>query len=198
MNEAARRISQEAPGDEGDLVHRAQAGDHRAFAELVRRHRRPVYRICYGLTRSHEDADDMTQETFVRAYQALDRFRVGEPMLPWLARIAINQSLSLHRRRKRRPETSIEPLVEAGRQWGTSDDPAAATVSAEERRQLLAAFEQLGMEHRAVLVLRVEQEMSYDDMAHAMNVPIGTVMSRLARARAELKKRLEALRGKKP
>jgi RNA polymerase sigma-70 factor (ECF subfamily) len=195
MNESARRIPIGGSGEETDLVRAAQAGDPQAFAELLRRHRGPVYRICYGLTRSHEDADDLAQETFLRAYQALSRFRAGEPFLPWLARIAINQSYSLHRRRKRRPETSIEPLVEAGQQWSAGDDPADEAAESEDRALLLRAFAQLGPEHQAVLVLRVEQEMSYEDISAALNVPIGTVMSRLARARADLKRRLDTLRG---
>jgi RNA polymerase sigma-70 factor (ECF subfamily) len=195
MNESARRISSQGAGDEHRLVRSAQAGDQKAFGDLVRLYRRSVYRICYGLTRSHEDADDLAQETFVRAYRALSRFRAGEPLLPWLARIAINTSYSLHRYRKRRPETSIEPLVEAGRQWGADDDPSERVEEAESRAHLMRAFEQLSPEHQAVLVLRVEQEMSYEDIARSLGVPVGTVMSRLARARAELRQRLRALRG---
>jgi RNA polymerase sigma-70 factor (ECF subfamily) len=195
LNESARRIPCEGSGDEDALVRSAQAGDPRAFAELVRLHRRSVYRICYGITRRHEDADDLAQETFLRAHRAFSRFRAGEPLMPWLARIAINQAYSLFRHRKRRPETSLEPLVEAGEQWGVDDDPADHAVSAESRRLVAAAFDRLGLEHRAVLALRVEHEMSYEDIARTLNVPIGTVMSRLARARAELKKHLQSLRG---
>src|SRR5690349_5450342 len=124
MNEAGRRTPNDTPSDEADLVRAAQAGDSRAFAEIVRRYQRAIYRVAYGFTRTAADADDLAQETFVRAYQAIGRFRVGEPLYPWLARIASNQALSLMRRRRRRPETPLEPLVEAGRQWGTEDDPA--------------------------------------------------------------------------
>lgn len=190
MNESARRIPSEGSGDEEALVRSAQAGDSRAFADLVRLYRRSIYRICYGITRRHEDADDLAQETFLRAYQALSRFRTGEPLMPWLARIAINQAYSLHRRRKRRPETSLEPLVEAGEQWGVADDPADHAVSAETRRRVAAAFDRLSVEHRAVLALRVEHELSYEDIARTLSIPVGTVMSRLARARAELAKHL--------
>ncbi len=82
-----------------------------------------MYRLAYGFVRSPADADDVAQETFVRAYQALGRFRVGEPLYPWLARIASNTALSQLRRRRRKPETPLEPLLEAGQQWGTDDDP---------------------------------------------------------------------------
>src|SRR5262245_66240816 len=108
----ARRTPSEAPADEAGLVRDAQRGDAAAFAEIVRRYQHAVHRVAYALTRNAADADDLAQETFVRAYKALDRFRVGEPLYPWLARIATNLAFSLFRTRKRRPETPLEPLVE--------------------------------------------------------------------------------------
>src|SRR5689334_8212845 len=95
MNEAGARIPTKAPADEAELVRAAQAGDSRAFAEIVRRYQRAIYRVAYGFTRAPADADDLAQETFVRAYQAIGRFRVGEPLYPWLSRIASNLALSL-------------------------------------------------------------------------------------------------------
>ena len=178
--------------EETRLVQAAQRGDQAAFAEIVRHYQRAVYRVAYALTRNAADADDLSQETFLRAWQAIGRFRVGEPLYPWLSRIAVNQTYSLHRRRKRRPETSIEPLVEAGRQWAVDDDPADHADREERRGQLQEAFAGLSAEHQAVLTLRVVEGMSYDEIAHAVGVPPGTVMSRLSRARAELKARLRA------
>ena len=195
MAEAVGRNPQGAPEDEADLVRAAQGGDAKAFAEVVHRYQRAVYRVAYGLTRNPSDADDLAQETFVRAYQALGRFRVGEPLYPWLARITTNLAFSLHRRRKRRPETAIEPLVEAGQQWGVEDDPAERLAQKENRQLLESAFAEFGPEHQAVLVLRVTQDLSYEEIARTLRVPIGTVMSRLARARIELRRRLEARTG---
>jgi RNA polymerase sigma-70 factor (ECF subfamily) len=180
------------PADETRLVEAAQRGDQASFGEIVRHYQRAVYRVAYGLTRNAADADDLAQETFVRAYQAIGRFRVGEPLYPWLSRIAVNQAYSLHRRRKRRPETSIEPLVEAGRQWAVDDDPADHADRGERQTQLQEAFEELSPEHQAVLTLRVVEGLSYDEIAQSVGVPPGTVMSRLSRARAELKARLRA------
>src|SRR6185295_13418046 len=94
-------------GEEAGWIRAAQKGDHKAFAEIVRRYQRAVYRVAYGMTRNPADADDVAQDTFVRAYQALHRFRVGEPLYPWLSRIAINLVYSLFRRRKRRPEAAL-------------------------------------------------------------------------------------------
>jgi RNA polymerase sigma-70 factor (ECF subfamily) len=194
MNSEPRRNSLE-PGEEAGLVEAAQRGDQAAFAEIVRHFQRAVYRVAYGLTRNAADADDLAQETFVRAYRAIGRFRAGEPLYPWLARIAVNQAYSLHRRRKRRPESSIEPLVEAGRQFAMNADPADHAEVAERHRQLQSAFAELSPEHQAVLTLRVVEGMSYDEIAESVGVPSGTVMSRLSRARAELKARLKARTG---
>jgi len=192
MNRGAERSPAGGMADESELVRAAQAGDARAFGEIVRRHQRAVYRVAYALARNPSDADDVAQETFVRAYQAIGRFRAGEPLFPWLARIATNQSLSLFRRRKRRPETSLEPLLEAGRQWAADDDPVEGAARRESERQMQAAFVELKPEHQAVLALRVVQDLSYGDIARTLGVPVGTVMSRLSRARAELKSRLAA------
>src|SRR5262245_25686608 len=198
MNPAARRNPIENPAEEADLVRAAQAGDSRAFSEIVRRYQRAVYRVAYGFTRIPADADDLAQETFVRAYQAIGRFRVGEPLYPWLSRIASNLALSLLRRRKRRPETPLEPLLESGQQWGVEDDPGDVVADRERRGHVNQAFEELKPEHQAVLVMRVVQDLTYEEIAQALNVPLGTVMSRLSRARAELKARLVARTGEKP
>src|SRR5215813_6067045 len=98
MNPAPRRTPSLDPGVEADWVRSAQGGDAEAFTRIVQEFQRPVYRLAYGLTRNAADADDLAQETFVRAYQAIGRFRVGEPLFPWLARIATNQAITLFRR----------------------------------------------------------------------------------------------------
>ncbi len=198
MNPEPRRKEDVEAGDDASLVTAAQAGDQAAFGSLVRRHQRAVYRVAYGLTRNASDADDLAQETFVRAYQALGRFRVGEPLQPWLSRIAVNLAYSLFRHRKRRPETSIESLVEAGKQWEGGTDPAEELAETEHAGHLNEVFAELSPEHQAVLVLRAVQELSYEEIAVALHIPAGTVMSRLSRARAELKSRLAARTGEKP
>lgn len=196
MDPGARRSGEVR--DDAALVTAARAGDGAAFTAIVERYQRRVYRVAYGLVRSHEDADDLAQEAFVRAWQALDRFRVGEPLFPWLARIVTNLAYSLFRRRKRRPETSIEPLVEAGMQWGADDDPADHAADRERMGRLSDAFEELSEDHRTILVLRVVEGMAYDEIARTLEIAPGTVMSRLSRARAELKSRLEARTKEEP
>ena len=192
MNPPAVRTSNagDAGPDDAVLVAACQKGDEKAFGDLVRRYQRAVHRLAWSLTRNASDADDLAQETFVRAWGAIGRFELGQPLYPWLARIVTNQAFSLFRHRKRRPETSIEPLVEAGQQWGMEDDPAEHTADAERDTQLRACFGELQPEHQAVLALRAVQDLSYEEIASALSIPIGTVMSRLSRARGELKKRL--------
>ena len=186
------------PGEEAARLREAQMGSATAFGQVVRCYQRAVYRVAYALTRNAGDADDVAQETFLRAWQAIGRFRVGEPLYPWLARIAMNASFSLLRRRKRRPEVALEPLVETGAQWAGGDDPAEEAAASERGERLARAFATLSEEHRAVLALRVVEDLSYDEIARALRIPVGTVMSRLSRARAELRSRLGTLTGEKP
>ena len=186
------------PGDEADRLRESQQGSAAAFGHVVRSYQRAVYRVAYALTRNPGDADDVTQETFLRAWQAIGRFRVGEPLYPWLARIAMNVAFSLLRRRKRRPEVALEPMLEAGAQWAGGDDPVDQAAASERDERLATAYAALSEEHRAVLALRVVEDLSYEEIARTLQVPVGTVMSRLSRARAELRARLEAVTGEKP
>jgi RNA polymerase sigma-70 factor (ECF subfamily) len=195
MESAQRSNSSTDPREEAGLIAAAQAGDAKAFGLLVRLHQRSIYRVAFALTRNASDADDLAQETFLRAYQAIGRFRVGEPMHPWLARITINLAFSLFRTRKRKPEVALAPLVESGQQFASRQDPARDAVERDRHRHLVASFEELSDEHRAVLVLRVVHELSYDEIARTLKVPVGTVMSRLSRGRADLKTRFETRTG---
>src|SRR5262245_56040205 len=197
MDPGARRTQWMEPGEETARLRESQQGNTRAFGQIVRCYQRAVHRLAYSLTRNLGDADDVTQETFLRAWQAIGRFRVGEPLYPWLARIAMNAAFSLMRRRKRRPEVALEPLVESGAQWAGADDPAENAAAGERDERLARAYDALSEEHRAVLALRVVEDLSYDEIARALEVPVGTVMSRLSRARADLRSKLQSLTGEK-
>lgn len=190
MESARQRTSVQELGEEVARIQEAQHGSQKAFGEIVRAYQRAIYRVAWGLTRNASDADDLAQETFVRAWQAIGKFRVGEPIYPWLSRITVNLAYSLHRRRKRRPETPIEPLIEAGRTWDVDDDPADHAGRSERERHLEEAFGELSAEHQAVLLLRVVEDLSYEEIAKTLGVPPGTVMSRLSRARADLRTKM--------
>ena len=189
MKPHAERISEAGPNDDA-LVAASQQGDQAAFGEIVRRYKRAVHGLAWSLTRNASDADDLAQETFVRAWGAIGRFERGLPLYPWLARIVTNQAFSLFRHRRRRPETSIEPLVEAGQQWGVDDDPADHSARSERDARLRECFARLAEEHQTILALRSVQDLSYDEIARVLQIPAGTVMSRLSRARAELRRHL--------
>jgi RNA polymerase sigma-70 factor, ECF subfamily len=171
-----------------ELIRLIRSGGPDAFEELVRRTRRPAYRLARRITRNHEDADDVVQESFVKAYQAIDRFILGKAIAPWVLTIVARTALSSIRQSKRRAASSLEepgpdgsaPLSE--RVADPASDPAALTRRLEVER----AFASLSEEHRVVLALRVEGDMPYASIAEALAIPVGTVMSRLARAREAL------------
>lgn len=188
---AARPDQSKTPDDE--LVRRVREGESDAFAELVRRTRRDGYRLARRILRVHEEADDALQESYVKAFRALDRFEQGRAFGPWFLTIVARTALSALRQGKRRAADSLDdpapegnvPLAE--RVADPEQDPAVL------EQWLLAerAFEALSEEHRAILALRVDADLCYADIAATLGIPIGTVMSRLARAREAL---LEGMR----
>lgn len=171
-----------------ELVRLVRGGETDAFAEVVRRVQRPAYRLALRITRHAEDADDVVQESLVKAYQALDRFQLGRAISPWILTIVARTALSLLRQGKRRAAMSLDdpgpdgqaPLAER------SADPAADPALWERRLDVERAFSRLSEEHRVILALRVEGDLSYASIAETLDVPLGTVMSRLARAREAL------------
>ena len=178
-----------------ELVRRVRAGETDAFEELVRRTRRDGYRLARRILRRHEDADDALQDAYVKAFRALDRFEAGRAFGPWFLTIVARTALSALRQGKRRTAASLDdPAPDGGA--ALSDrvaDPAHDPALLEERLLVARAFESLSEEHRAVLALRVDADLSYADIAAALEIPAGTVMSRLARAREALLERMREL-----
>jgi RNA polymerase sigma-70 factor (ECF subfamily) len=169
--------------DETFLLARARQGDLSAFEEVVRRYQRRVYGVALRIVRSHAVADDVAQEALLRAWQALDRFVLGRPFGPWVCRIAANLAVN----HVRSPVAREDPLPEGhGETTTTGGSPLDAVLDAEARRVLDAALEALPTEQRAVFVLRAVEEMSYAEIAEALEISPGTVMSRLFRAREKL------------
>lgn len=177
------------------LVRRAQQGDMDAYESLVRRYQERIYALCRRLTGAHQSADDLAQETFIKAYFALARFDAQWPLYPWLRRIAVNSGLNYLKTRGR------ERPLEDGRPGGTimppaprGDDPEGQLESAEFQARLDRAVASLPADQRSVFVLRVHEGLSYDEIGKTLGLPLGTVMSRLNRARQKLKEELaEAL-----
>jgi RNA polymerase sigma-70 factor, ECF subfamily len=168
-----------------ELARRARSGDAAAFDELVRRFHRPVHRFCWRLVRS-TDADDLAQDTFVRALVHFERFDPERPVLPWLIAIARRLCLDLLRRRK--VMISVEAIP-------VSSSPAKGPEGEASLREQLSHLERALADldegpRDAILLFHIE-EMSYRDIAAALEVPMGTVMTWLHRGRAQLRKALE-------
>ncbi len=173
------------------LVARARAGDTSAFDDLITRHREKIYMHIGFMVRNEEDALDLTQETFIRAWRSLARFDGGASFLSWLYRIATNAAIDLCRKRKNRPQIEIElgamAIDAASRTTPSSPEtPGAGLDRVEIKRRIEAAFSELSPEHRAVIVLKEIEDCSYEEIASRIGCSLGTVMSRLFYARKKL------------
>lgn len=169
----------------------ARNGDERAFAELVGRHQERVYRIIYRMLRDRDAAEDVTQVTFVRAFRSIQHYREEFDFHPWLYRIAVNAALTQIEKKKRERKVDIEQVPERflpGRPG--EESPVEETARRELLTRIEAALPGLPDEQRIVFLLRVGEGLSYDEIARTLDIPRGTVMSRLSRAREALRKRL--------
>ncbi|OYD15664.1 hypothetical protein CH330_04985 [candidate division WOR-3 bacterium JGI_Cruoil_03_51_56] len=173
-----------------ELIRRVKSGDTRAFDELMRRYAGSIYRLVYSLARNHMDADDLSQETFIRAYRAIGRYDEQYRFYTWLHRIAVNLCIN-HLKRKRRVRLVPLPGSEIGGEWQDIADPKSGAEVSELQRDLDRALCKLPVDQRAVIVLRVKEEMSYSEISDVLKIPVGTVMSRLSRARSRLRRLLK-------
>ena len=169
--------------DEADLLVRAREGDRRAFGEVVRRYQRRVYGVARRIVRQHDMADDVVQDTFLRAFERLASFDPSRPFGPWICRIASNLAINVVRSPKFREEELPDGHEEAR---GPRLDPLDLVLEDEARRSVAKALQALPVEQRAVVVLRAVEELSYGEIAGALGISEGTVMSRLFRARNRL------------
>jgi len=179
-----------APTDE-QLIARVLAGDGEAYGTLVTRYKDLVYTIALRIVTDESDAEDVAQETFLRAYRALPRFRGDSKFSSWLYRIATNRSLTHLKRRKRRATTvdiDAGPHIEArSKEPSPIGTPEDAVLDDEFRRRVRAAVERLPEQYRVVVTLFYLQERSYKEVAATLGIPMGTLKTHLHRARALLK-----------
>ena len=163
---------------------RAQRGDARAYEELVRPHQEIAFRVAYVITRNAADAEDAAQEALVKAWRALGRFRAGEPMRPWLLRIVANEARNRRRSTGRREQLALRAAASPGE---AAPSPEDAVLDAAERERLLELLDGLPEQGREVLACRFLLDLSEDETAAALDVPLGTVKSRSARALEKLR-----------
>ncbi len=178
------------------LVQRAREGDRDAFRELVERYQGKVAALALGMLRSREDALDVVQETFAKAYQSLDRFKGDASFYTWVYRIAVNLCIDHRRRETKLPHVALEPGDALGGALGGDahgDEPFEQARAGEIRRRLRRAIAELTPEHRAVILLREVEGLSYEEISRVLDCPKGTVMSRLHYARRQLQSRLREL-----
>ncbi|OHB74875.1 MAG: hypothetical protein A2Z34_05050 [Planctomycetes bacterium RBG_16_59_8] len=171
--------------DETALLRECKAGNAEAFAEIMRRSKARVYRFLYGVMLNEASAEDLTQETFVRFWRSLASFDLSLPLYPWLRRIGFNLALNEMKRKKEKGLT--EAVAES---LGEERAPERPLMDDELRAKIRAAVESLDADKRAVVTMRLMENMSYAEIARELECSIGTVMSRLFRARAALKEKL--------
>jgi len=171
------------------LAGQAASGSMEAFEELVNRHRMAIYRLARSITGNHDDADDAAQETFIKVYRALGTYDPERPFKPWLKRIAYNTSLNVLRAsRSRSRGTTSEDLPELA---DPAPNPGHELEAEQAASGIQLAVSNMPAELRTTLLLRAVENMSYKDIASATGVRIGTVMSRLSRARGRVQQALE-------
>jgi RNA polymerase sigma-70 factor (ECF subfamily) len=186
-----------ATSDE-QIVRRALAGDGEAFGEIVRRWERPIFALSLGMLGSAEDARDATQETFLSAFRNLRGFRGDARVSSWLHRIAVNQCITRQRRRKVRAETALEDGEQGQEGSGellavpaTEASPARVAESRERTAAVRRAVGALPPELREVILMKEFEELTFQEIADALDIPLSTVKSRLYRALGQLRLRLE-------
>ena len=187
--------------DDSKLVRDAQFGDMGAFEELVARHRDKIYARAYSMMRNEEEAIDLSQEAWVKAWQRLKQFQGESSFATWMTRITINLCLDQMRRHKRQRADSIEAMDEESggverRMPVVTVNPTEGLERGELRQRIDVALSQLSYAHRTVIVLHEFEEMEYKEIAKTMGCSIGTVMSRLFYARRKMAALLSDL--KKP
>lgn len=188
--------TQDAAPDELTLVHRAREGDTTAFNDLVRRYERKIYRLAMNITQNAEDAEDVLQETFLKAYEHLGDFQGNSKFYTWLVRIAVNEALMKLRKRKSDRTVPLDEPVETGeetvvREIAVWDQDPETKYSQEELSGILKeAIESLRPAFRTVFVLRDIEELSTEETAQALGISVPAVKSRLLRARLQLREKL--------
>ena len=179
------------------LIRRAAQKDEQAFEQLMLLHQKAVYNICYRMAGNAEDALDLSQEVFLKLWRTLEQYQFDAAFSTWLYRMTQNACIDFLRRQKRQQHASLTVSDDeaAGKELSVPDPaplPEDRVIFNEKQEAIRTAMNDLPPDFREVLELRVVRNLPYEQIAQIMGLPVGTVKSRLARARLQLKKRLEA------
>jgi RNA polymerase sigma factor (sigma-70 family) len=188
----AAKAAEGSLSDDRMLVHCAQRGDLAAFDELVRRYQERIYATVYHMTANHEDANDLAQESFIKAYQALKSFKGDSGFFTWLYRIAVNKTINFLKQKKNRTHLSLNDL-----DFNAEHDPDLVSLISEKtprreinlvelQERLNAAMQKLSHVHRLVVTLHDVQGLSHEEISKIMDCNTGTIRSRLFYARQQL------------
>lgn len=183
---------------EEQLIRRAQQGDNDAFEQLLLLHQKKVYNLCLRMSANPDDALDLSQEAFIKAWRSIGQYQFEASFSTWLFRLTSNVCIDHLRRKKRRQETSLTESFDdsdEGEEFTLPDAaplPEEQAITNETKLALAQAMERLGPEHREILQLRVVEDLPYEQIAEILDIRVGTVKSRLARARLSLRKILKA------
>lgn len=178
------------------LIRRAQSGDEGAFEQLLLAHQKSVYNLCLRMAGNPDDALDLSQEVFIRAWRALGQYQFDAAFSTWLFRLTSNVCIDFLRRQKRQQHMSLTVTDddEPGEEFTVPDPapgPEEQAVHNERRQAVARAMAALPEDYRAVMQLRAVEELSYEQIAEILDIKVGTVKSRLARARTQLRKILK-------
>lgn len=167
------------------LLKAVKNGDCESFNPLIERYKLPLYKVMYRMVLNRDDAEDLVEEAFIKAYRSIKRFDTDRPFYSWLRRIAVNNAINFLKKERRNltePLEFVEKSLSNGR-----NDPVAMTEQKMMKERINEAMGRLPKEFRIIMSLKVEKDLSYDEISRALNIPKGTVMSRLARARQKLR-----------
>ena len=185
--------------DERNIIEQVLAGDNEAFGVLVERYQTKVYNLALRITGNEDDAADMAQEAFLRAWRSLKAFQFESSFSTWLFRLTHNVCIDHLRAKQRKPSVSLTMQDDESLESVQLDlpdpgpDPEQALLLSEDRSLLVQALMELPTDHREILTMRAINDMSYQQIAQVLHLQEGTVKSRLSRARAQLRKKLQAL-----
>jgi len=178
--------------DDERLIAKAQEGDLYSFDLLVKKYQKKIYALAYRMVKNHDAADDMAQETFINAYSSIKSFKLGYSFYTWLYRICVNLSINYLKRQKFViSESQFEEEVSPLEKKTESEDPLNLLVQKEQEKKIEQAIDSLPPKYKTVFVLRVYEDLSYEEIAQTLKISLGTVMSRLFRARERLQELLK-------